>query len=60
MGKYLAAHLKEAHGTLVCRGTPVEKHRSKGSKIGQNSSSDPYLKLRFAMSSGKGLSVNDF
>jgi hypothetical protein len=24
--KYLAAHLEEAHGTLMCRGTPVEKH----------------------------------
>jgi hypothetical protein len=22
----LAAHLKILHGTLVCRGTPVEKH----------------------------------
>ena len=22
----LAAHLKRFHGTLVCRGTPVEKH----------------------------------
>jgi hypothetical protein len=24
--KELAAHLERAHGTLVCRGTPVEKH----------------------------------
>ncbi len=24
--KYLAAYLEEAHGTLMCRGTPVEKH----------------------------------
>jgi len=24
--KRLAAHLEEAHGTLVRRGTPVEKH----------------------------------
>jgi len=24
--KYLAAHLEEAHGTLMCHGTPVEKH----------------------------------
>jgi hypothetical protein len=24
--KYLAAHLEEAHGTLMCRGTLVEKH----------------------------------
>ncbi len=26
--KYLAAHLEEAHGTLMFRGTPVEKHWS--------------------------------
>jgi hypothetical protein len=25
----LAAHLEVAHGTLVCRGTPVEKHWSR-------------------------------
>jgi len=25
----LAAHLEVAHGTLVCRGTPVEKHCSR-------------------------------
>ena len=24
--KNLAAHTEGAHGTLVCRGTPVEKH----------------------------------
>ncbi len=24
--KNLAAHLEGAHGTLMCRGTPVEKH----------------------------------
>ena len=29
--KDLAAHLEGAHGTLVCRGTPVEKHWSRGS-----------------------------
>ncbi len=27
-GKYLVAHPEEAHSTLVCRGTPVEKHWS--------------------------------
>jgi len=27
--KYLVAHLEEAHGTLMCRGTPVEKHCSR-------------------------------
>jgi hypothetical protein len=27
--KYLSAHLKQFHSTLVCRGTPVEKHWSK-------------------------------
>jgi len=29
--KRLAAHLEEAHGTLGRRGTPVEKHWSRGS-----------------------------
>ena len=28
--KNLAAHLEGAHGTLVCRGTPVEKHCHRG------------------------------
>ena len=36
----MAAHLEGAHGTLVCRGTPVEKHparacEAKGSYGGQ-------------------------
>jgi len=26
IGKNLAAHFVGAHGTLVCSGTPVEKH----------------------------------
>jgi len=26
IGKNLAAHFIGAHGTLMCRGTPVEKH----------------------------------
>ena len=29
--KKLPAHFEEAHDTLVCRGTPVEKHCSRGS-----------------------------
>jgi len=29
IGTNLAAHYVGAHGTLVCRGTPVEKHWSK-------------------------------
>jgi len=30
----LTEHLKEFHGTLVCRGTLVEKHWSSGFRIG--------------------------
>ena len=34
--KDLAAHLEGAHGTLICRGTPVEKHWVKGLKVCMN------------------------
>ncbi len=39
----MAAHLEEAHGTLMCRGTPVEKHCTRVSLlVGTDNEAAPF------------------